>query len=207
MLSAMLQGAGLGGGLIVAIGAQNAHVLRTGLQRRHVVLTVATCIVVDVLLITAGLAGLGTLIERSPVLLALARWGGVLFLGLYALQALRRALARHALAVSATAPAARSAAGAFAAVLAVSLLNPHVYLDTVVLLGAVGAQQPVQARAWFGAGAAAASVLWFSALGGGARLLSPWFARPAAWHWLDAGVAVVMASLAVALALAPLRPA
>src|SRR6185369_8803716 len=139
-----------------------------------------------------------------PLLLMAARWGGVLFLALYALRALRRALGRHALAVQADASPLPSAARALAAVLAVSLLNPHVYLDTVVLLGAVGAQQPAVARPWFGAGAASASLLWFSALGVGGRLLSPWFARPVAWRMLDGLVAVVMATLAVVLAFAPL---
>ncbi len=204
MLAPYLQGLGLGAGLIVAIGAQNAHVLRTGLQRRHVALTVAACIAIDVLLICAGVAGMGALIERSPLLLAAARWGGVLFLAAYGARAFARALGRSSMAVS-RAREMPSATAALGAVLAVSLLHPHVYLDTVVLLGAVGGQQPEGGGRWFAAGAATASTLWFLSLGFGARLLAPWFARPAAWRALDAGIGVVMLVLAGLLALSPLR--
>lgn len=205
----LLQGFGMGAGLIMAIGAQNAHVLRTGLRRQHVGLTVAACIAVDVIAIAAGVAGMGALVQRSPVLLALARWGGVAFLAWYGLAAARRALhPEAALSADAEAGAAPSSRRkALAAVLAVSLLNPHMYLDTVVLLGALGGQQPPGLQGWFAAGAATASTLWFVALGCGARLLAPWFARPQAWRALDALVAAVMGALALTLALAPLGPA
>ncbi len=205
----LLQGFGMGAGLIMAIGAQNAHVLRTGLRRQHVGLTVAACIAVDVIAIAAGVAGMGALVQRSPVLLALARWGGAAFLAWYGLAAARRALhPEAALSADAEAGAAPSSRRkALAAVLAVSLLNPHMYLDTVVLLGALGGQQPTGLQWWFAAGAATASMLWFVALGCGARLLAPWFARPQAWRALDALVAAVMGALALTLALAPLGPA
>lgn len=204
-ISPLLQGFGMGAGLIMAIGAQNAHVLRAGLRRHHVALTVAACIVVDVLAIAAGVAGMGALIQRHPALLALARWGGVAFLAWYGWGAARRALRNDAALLANgghTAPPTRRAA--LAAVLAVSLLNPHMYLDTVVLLGALGGQQPAGLQWWFAAGAAAASTVWFVALGCGAQLLAPWFARPRAWRVLDALVAAVMGALALTLAFAPL---
>jgi L-lysine exporter family protein LysE/ArgO len=200
MLSPLLQGAGMGAGLIIAIGAQNAHVLRTGLRRQHVGLTVAACVLIDVLAIAAGVAGMGTLIGQSPLLLGLARWGGALFLAWYGFGAARRALRPARLTAGDEAARPLSAPAALGAVLAVSLLNPHLFLDTVVLLGALGGQQPSAARPWFTAGAAGASAIWFIALGYGARFLAPWFARPAAWRLLDGAVAAVMGGLAAALA-------
>jgi len=200
MTIAYFQGFGLGAGLIIAIGAQNAHVLRTGLLRQHVGLTVAVCIVIDVLLISLGVAGMGAVIEHSPVLLSAARWGGALFLAVYGLRAWRQALSNGSLRIEADG-LRRSALQALTTVLAMSLLNPHLYLDTVVLLGSVGGQQPPGERGWFAAGAATASTLWFCALGFGARLLTPLFARPVAWRVLDGVVGAVMAALAATLAL------
>ncbi|MDA8455722.1 LysE/ArgO family amino acid transporter [Acidovorax sp. GBBC 3334] len=202
-----LQGLGMSAGLIIAIGAQNVHVLRTGLRRRHVALTVGTCIAVDAVAIVAGVAGMGLLIQGQPLLLAAARWGGAAFLAWYGLAAARRALrggARLAGTGEGPAPGARQA---LMAVLAVSLLNPHMYLDTVVLLGALGGQRPPAERTAFAAGAVAASTGWFLALGFGARLLSPWFARPSAWRALDAFVAAVMLLLAALLVATPLPSA
>jgi len=198
-LSFYLKGLGLGAGLIVAIGAQNAHVLRVGLLGRHVGLTVAVCILCEALLITAGVAGVGSAIESSPTLLAAARWGGALFLAWYGLRAWRSAFEPHALAAAQRA-AAPSKRAALATVLAVTLLNPHVYLDTVLLLGAIGAQQGVEGKWWFALGAVSAGCVWFLTLGFGARLLAPWFARPSAWRLLDAGVGTVMLVLAAVLA-------
>lgn len=193
-----LKGLGLGAGLIVAIGSQNAHVLRMGLKRQHVGLTVAVCIVCEVLLVGVGVAGIGTAVERSPVLLALAQWGGALFLVWYGLRAWRAAFSNGAL------NAAPHAAGlrpqeALATVLAVTLLNPHVYLDTVVLLGAIGGQQGPQGKWWFALGAMSAATAWFILLGFGARLLAPWFARPVAWKVLDGVIGIVMFALAATL--------
>lgn len=208
--TSFLQGLGTGAGLIIAIGAQNVHVLRTGLRRRHVALTAWICIAVDAVAIAAGVAGMGLLIQGQPLLLAAARWGGAAFLAWYGFGAARRALRGGARLVEGRAESGTAAGQgtstrqALAAVLAVSLLNPHMYLDTVVLLGALGGQRPPPERAAFAAGAIAASTAWFLSLGFGARLLSPWFARPAAWRALDAFVAAVMLSLAAFLALTPL---
>lgn len=183
--------------LIVAIGAQNAFVLRQGLGRRHVLPIALTCALSDALLIAAGIAGLGALIQAAPSLLALARYGGAAFLGVYGLLAARRAWSGGALAVGGE--TGGSLGAALLTCLGFTLLNPHVYLDTVILLGAL-AQQHGDAGRWpFGAGAAAASLLWFLALGFGARLLTPLFARPLSWRVLDSLIAVVMLSLAGAL--------
>jgi len=198
MLPFYLKGLGLGAGLIVAIGSQNAHVLRMGLRRQHVALTVAVCIACEMLLIGAGVAGVGTMVERSPLLLAMARWGGAAFLFWYGVRAWRAAFGRHALQASSTLDmTARQAIGT---VLAVTLLNPHVYLDTVVLLGAIGGQQGPAGKWWFALGAMSAGAIWFIALGFGARLLSPLFAKPAAWRVLDGLIGLVMFVLAFTVA-------
>lgn len=194
-----LKGLGLGAGLIVAIGSQNAHVLRMGLRRQHVGLTVLVCVLCESLLISAGVAGVGTLIQRSPGLLAVARWGGALFLFWYGLRAWRSAYASHAL-NAAPHTVELNVRQALATALAVTLLNPHVYLDTVVLLGAVGGQQGSEGKWWFALGAMNAAFAWFVLLGFGARLLSPWFARPAAWRMLDVLIGAVMMMLAATLA-------
>ena len=199
LLPFYLKGLTLGAGLIIAIGSQNAHVLRMGLQQQHVGLTVLFCILFDVLLIGAGIAGMGAAIEGNPVLLGLAQWGGVVFLGWYGLRAWRAAWGFHALHVDQQA-VVMSAAQAVTAIVALSLLNPHVYLDTLVFLGAVGAQQAGTGKLWFALGAMTASALWFVLLGFGARVLSPLFTRPIAWRVLDGMVGTVMLGLASTLA-------
>lgn len=196
-LTAALTGSALGLTLIVAIGAQNAFVLRQGLRREHVGAIVLLCAAADALLMGAGIAGLARLLGEHP---ALTRWlalGGAAFLSVYGLRALWRAL-RPAVLATAAGARSMSLAQALAQAAAFTLLNPHVYLDTVVLVGAVGAQHGPQ-RWWFGAGAATASVAWFSALGYGARWLAPLFARPGAWRVLDALIGVTMLALASAL--------
>ena len=200
MLTFFLKGMGLSAGLIMAIGSQNAHVLRMGLRREHVALTVATCIVCEILLITAGIAGIGEAIGHSPSGLSIAKWGGALFLCWYGFRSWRAAWHHQSLLPQAL-PDSDGAMRALLAVLAVTLLNPHVYLDTVVLLGAVGAQQPDDGKWWFALGAMANASIWYLALGYGARLLAPWFAQPVAWRILDGGIAVMMWALAAALIL------
>jgi L-lysine exporter family protein LysE/ArgO len=183
--------------LIIAIGAQNAFVLRQGLKREHVLAVVLVCALSDVLLITLGVAGLGTLVQGQPTLLALTRWGGAAFLVVYGVIAARRAWIGEQLALHDAAPLTLRAA--VAACLAFTYLNPHCWLDTVVLLGAISAQQPAGERWVFGAGACSASIAWFFALGYGARLLTPLFAKPLAWRVLDGGIALVMWSIAASL--------
>ena len=194
-LPAAASGFALGLSLIIAIGAQNAFLLRQGLAGRHVAPVVAVCVLSDAVLILAGVAGAGVLVTRFPDVVTAVRWGGAVFLLGYAVLAARRAL-RPGVLVPGT--AAVGPAAAVTTALALTWLNPHVYLDTVVLLGGLSGTWG-GARWWFAAGAVLASLLWFVALGRGAALLRPVFARPAAWRVLDGGIAVVMAALAVGL--------
>jgi L-lysine exporter family protein LysE/ArgO len=197
VLAAALAGLGTGLSLIVAIGAQNAFVLRQGLQRRHVGLVVAVCALSDLVLILAGVAGIGTIVERAPLVLVVVRWLGAAFLLGYGLLAARRALRGGQLEAAADRQLGTSAV--LAAALAFTWLNPHVYLDTVLLLGSIASTHGPHDRWWFGAGAGAASIGWFTGLGYGARVLTPVFRRRSAWRVLDAGIAVVMLTLAVSL--------
>lgn len=199
-MSFYLKGLGLGAGLIVAIGSQNAHVLRMGLRRQHVGLTVLVCILCETLLIAIGVAGVGTLVEHSTVLLTAARWGGALFLSWYGLRAWRSAFGQQAL-NAALHTREIGAREALLTVLAATLLNPHVYLDTVVLVGAVGGQQGPQGKWWFALGAMSAGAVWFLLLGFGARMLAPLFAQPVAWRLLDMAIGAVMLTLAATLVL------
>jgi L-lysine exporter family protein LysE/ArgO len=197
-LAAAATGFALGLTLIIAIGAQNAFVLRQGLRREHVGLVVAFCASADALLMAAGVAGLGTVIGRQPALATALAAAGALFLAAYGSRALWRALRPGALDAASATPAL-SRRQVLAQVAAFTLLNPHVYLDTVLLVGAVGAQHEGAARVWFVVGSAGASVLWFTSLGYGARLLAPVFARPRAWQWLDGAIGITMWVLALLL--------
>lgn len=204
-------------GLIMAIGAQNAFVLRQGIARRHVFEIALFCAVSDALLIALGVGGVGSLIVASPALLQVATWGGAAFLGAYALLAFRRPLtpaamplppacpdARHGLAREAEGGFAASRLSAIGTSAAFTFLNPHVYLDTVVLVGSVAATHGPDGRWIFGAGAVLASFTWFFSLGYGARLLAPLFARPQAWRVLDSGIGIVMLGMALMLVKRPL---
>jgi L-lysine exporter family protein LysE/ArgO len=198
-----LQGLGLGASLIMPIGAQNAHVIRTGVAGRHVLLTVATCILVDMSLIALGMAGLGTLVESSPRVMAAARWGGAAFLLWYGWRCLASSWRGAAAPVNQDDARAGGRGGnrrqALGMVLAMSLLNPHVYLDTVVLLGAVGSSLAAGHRASFAAGAMLASLLWFSGLGLLARRCAFVLARPAVWRAIEAVTGMTMLVLAALL--------
>jgi L-lysine exporter family protein LysE/ArgO len=181
--------------LIVAIGAQNAFVLRQGLRREHVLPVVVTCAVSDLMLIAAGIAGLGAVVTARPTAVTVIRWAGAAFLFTYAALAAKRAWRPGTLKPTDRAPATLRAT--LLTCLALTYLNPHVYLDTVLLLGSVAQQH---AHRWlFGIGAAVASGVWFSALGLGAHRLAPVLSRPAAWRVLDGLIAVVMAGVAVTL--------
>jgi L-lysine exporter family protein LysE/ArgO len=192
MLQSYLNGLVIAIGLIVAIGAQNAFVLAQSLRREHHLPVALLCVLCDVLLVSAGVFGLATLLSQSPTLLAIARWGGVAFLLWYGCQALRRALSRQALHAAEQAPRSRQAV--LLSALAVTLLNPHVYVDTVLLIGSFGARQAVPGA--YVAGAASASAVWFFTLALGAAWLAPWLARPATWRLLDLAVALMMFTVA-----------
>jgi L-lysine exporter family protein LysE/ArgO len=198
-LSTFFNGLGLGAGLIMAIGAQNVHVLRAGIKRQHVALTVMVCITLDVLLICIGVAGVGSLVQASPLLLGLARWGGAAFLLWYGLRSWRAVFSNATLKMG-EAHDIVSTSQALLSVMAISLLNPHVYLDTVVLLGAIGGHFPVSERPSFALGASCASLLWFVSLGFGARGLSRLFSRPVAWKWIDALTGTTMFVLSGSIA-------
>lgn len=190
------QGLGMGASLIMPIGAQNAHVIRTGVQGRHVLLTAATCILIDVALIALGMSGFGALVEASPRVLSAARWGGAAFLLWYGVRCLASCW-RGGSVPGDTAGAQPAGAGrAFGVVLAMSLLNPHVYLDTVVLLGAVGSSLAAGHRASFAAGAMLASLLWFSLLALAARRCVFLLARPAVWRAVEGFTGMTMLALA-----------
>ncbi|MFM2118545.1 MAG: hypothetical protein RL722_13 [Pseudomonadota bacterium] len=203
-LQAIGQGLALGLGLIVAIGAQNAFVLRQGLRREHVGSVVLFCALSDAALIAAGVLGMAQALGERPQLARLLALAGAGFLAVYGWRALRRALQVQQLDAGAAGSGGSSTgrvprAAVLAQAAAFTLLNPHVYLDTVLLVGSIGAQQPPALQGWFIAGACAASALWFSGLGLGARWLAPLLARPRAWQILDGLIGLTMATLALLL--------
>jgi L-lysine exporter family protein LysE/ArgO len=195
-VSAVVPGLLTGLSLIVAIGAQNAFVLRQGLRRDRVGAVVLVCMLSDVVLIAAGVAGIGALVDRAGFVIDVVRWLGVVFLLWYGVGSLRRAAHPGGLA----ADVRRSQKVVMTAVL-LTWLNPHVYLDTVLLLGSIANTHGPSGRWWFALGAGAASVLWFTGLGYGARLAAPLLARPAAWRVLDVLIGITMLVIAARLAL------
>jgi len=192
-----LTGLGAGLSLIVAIGAQNAYVLRAGLTRQHVGVVVALCAFADLLLISLGVGGLGTVVARHATLLQVARFGGVAYLAYFSFSAWRRSHTPQSLDAEDEVP---SRGSVVATTLALTFLNPHVYLDTVLLLGALSAQYGPH-RWYFAAGAGVASIVWFTSLGLGARAAAGIMASKQAWRYLDLGVAIVMALVALKLAI------
>jgi L-lysine exporter family protein LysE/ArgO len=184
--------------LIVAIGAQNAFVLRQGIRGEHVLAVVAVCTVSDIILIAAGIAGVGAVITAHPAAVDLVKFGGAAFLIGYGLMAARRAWRPTALTPSEKAPA--RLLEVLLTCLALTWLNPHVYLDTVVLLGTLANEHAGQ-RWLFGIGAVAASAVWFVSLGLGARRLAGLFATPVTWRILDGLIALIMLGLGVSLAM------
>lgn len=198
MTVAFISGFFLGASLIIAIGAQNAFILRQGLLREHVFIVCLICALSDALLIVVGVAGLGSYVSSSPVLVQWVTVGGVIFLSAYALKAFIRAFQSSSMRVQGKSSTLSSA---IAACLAFTFLNPHVYLDTVVLLGSLSARYEFHNRTAYGAGAALASFVWFFSLGYGARLLEPIFTKPRAWQVLDVLIGITMCALALSLAL------
>lgn len=197
-ISAFTTGFVLSATLIIAIGAQNAFVLRQGLRREHVPIIVAFCALADLLLIGAGVAGVARVLGEAPHLTLALTVAGTLFLAWYGIRALGRA--RKASSMSVEDGTSRiSVRNAVAQAAGFTFLNPHVYLDTVLLMGSIGARQPADLRFWFVGGAAAASGAWFTTLGFGARLLKPVFRTPRAWQVLDTLIGLTMLALAVSL--------
>lgn len=194
-----LQGLALSFGLIVAIGAQNAFVLRQGLRREHIGVVVLFCGLTDAILIAAGVFGMARLLGDRPIFANALALAGSVFLAWYGWKALRRVRQAGGLRAGSGGDGLGRGA-AVAQAVAFTLLNPHVYLDTVLLVGNVGAQQPPALQGWFVAGASTASMAWFSLLGWGARWLAAWFVKPRAWQVLDGIIGITMWLLAALLA-------
>ena len=194
---ALLPGFATGLSLIIAIGAQNAFVIRQGLTKKHVLLVVAVCAISDALLIVLGVAGLGALIAGLPWLLEIIRWFGVAYLTWFGIRSVRSAFRTQALDASGAQGA--SAKTVLLSVLGFTFLNPHVYLDTVILLGSIGNQFGPD-KWWFALGGVLASLVWFSSIGFGARAASKFMAKPVFWKVLDLLIATVMFGIAIMLA-------
>jgi L-lysine exporter family protein LysE/ArgO len=199
MLNAVLAGFALGGGLIVAIGAQNAFVIRQGVLNSHVFWVCLFCSLSDAVLIWGGTYGLGSLLKAAPQLLTVMQYGGAAFLTWYGIKAFLRVLKPDALDESkSTSP---SLSAALAACAAFTWLNPHVYLDTVVLVGSIANARAPGEQAPFALGASLASFTWFFAIGYGAKALRGPLSKPAVWRTIDAGIAAIMFWLAIKLVL------
>lgn len=198
-VSILLRGFGLSASLIIAIGAQNAFVLRQGLRRQHVLITAIICILTDATMFTIGAVGFGSLVASFPALMMITAWGGAAFLVFYGAYSFRSAWKGASMQVQAENNGAGSLRATVLTALAVSLLNPHVYLDTVVLVGGIAGQYPWSERIYFLLGAILASFSWFLLLAYGAAFLVPLFRKQAAWRVLDAGVGLLMWAIALGL--------
>jgi L-lysine exporter family protein LysE/ArgO len=204
MLLIFLKGMALGGSLIIAIGLQNAFILRQGIKNRHIFASALTASLIDVMLIGAGVLGFGYLIEQQPDLIKWITWGGAAFLFIYGLKSFLSALKPSTMdKENAKGMGKCSMRESVLIIMGISLLNPHVYLDTVVLIGGLSASYAEFYDGWgkylFGCGAMLASFIWFFALGYGAKLLAPLFAKPRAWQILDILIGIIMWAIAVSL--------
>jgi len=204
LLTAAATGFITGAGLIIAIGAQNAFVLRQGLTRRHVGLVVTVCALSDAVLILVGVAGIGALVLQWPQLLQVLRFGGAAFLAWYGLLAAQRAW-RGTSSLAPDPVEEKNQRQVLLTCLAFTFLNPHVYLDTMVLVGSLSTRYPGVGKWAFGLGACAASIVWFATLGYGARLLQPIFRKPVAWRVLDGCIAIFMLTLCALLLRNPIQ--
>lgn len=197
MITPFFQGFGTGGGLIVAIGAQNAFVLSQGVRRNHHLTIALICILCDAIFITAGVAGIGATVSANPALAKWVAWGGAGFLFVYGAGSLRSAFRGGNL--EASDRTVLSGGAAVLATLAVTLLNPHFYLDTVILLGSISSRFHGENRFLFWAGAVSASTLWFICLSLGGQMLAPVFRKQIAWRILDTLVWATMWMIAASL--------
>ncbi|WP_243544566.1 LysE/ArgO family amino acid transporter [Pseudodesulfovibrio tunisiensis] len=195
--TAYVQGLAMGGGLIVAIGAQNAFVLTQGVRRNHPLAVALLCILCDAVFISLGVSGVGTAVAANPILGEIAAWGGALFLFWYGWGAMRSAIRGGRLEIGTD--QGDTLRRTLAMTLAVTLLNPHFYLDTVVLMGSISGQYPAPDRYWFGSGAITASLIWFACLTLGGGLLAPLFRKAVTWRVLDSVVCLTMWYLALSL--------
>ena len=204
MFSSLLSGFLTGAALIMAIGAQNAFVLKQGILKNYIGAVVLTSAIADIVLIICGVAGISALVKELPILLNVLRFGGAAFLAYYGFQAAQRAWkGSESLTVSDSHMMGRKQV--FLSCLAFTLLNPHVYLDTMVLIGSISTRYEGNAQILFGVGACFASIIWFTVLGYGARLLRPIFVKPSAWRVLDSMIAIFMFVLSLLLLFSPLH--
>ncbi|NMG07373.1 LysE/ArgO family amino acid transporter [Brasilonema sp. UFV-L1] len=201
----LLKGFTLFAGLIVAIGAQNAFVLRQGLKRQYVFVTASICFLCDFILITIGTIGFGTLSSKVPGLTQAAAWAGAVFLLFYGLRSFKSALAPLVIDIDKVDTQSKSFRSTVVTTLALSLLNPHAHLDTLVVVGSMATQYSLSQRFFFALGASGASLTWFFGLGYGAAWLTPLFQRPSAWRILDTIIGCIMWSIAVSLIFAALN--
>lgn len=198
MAVSFMKGFGLGIGLIVAIGAQNAFVLRQGLRNQHLFITAFICSISDALLIFIGVFGFGVIVSRYPTMISILTWAGALFIFIYGLGSFRSSLSSRALKLDTT-EGGSNLRTTILTTLAFTWLNPHVYLDTVVLIGSIGAKFDSINRVLFGAGAMLASLVWFYGLAYGAGRLAPLLSKPIAWRVLDVVIGVTMLLIAYSL--------
>ena len=197
MFLTFLKGFGFGGGLIVAIGAQNAFVLSNGIKKNHSIAIALVCSLCDAALIAVGIAGVGAVVATSPALAQISLWGGAVFLLHYGFLAFKSAMVGGQL--NAQEETSGSLTTILMATLAVTLLNPHVYLDTIVLMGSISSQFTGNSRLFFGAGAITASFIWFFSLSLGGKILAPLFRKPSSWRVLDTLVGITMWAIAASL--------
>nr|WP_321259847.1 LysE/ArgO family amino acid transporter [uncultured Pseudodesulfovibrio sp.] len=196
-MTPFIQGFGMGGGLIVAIGAQNAFVLTQSVRRNHHLAVAALCILCDTVLLTLGVTGVGTVVASNPALTTFALWGGAAFLTWYGFTSLRSAMKGGSM--DTQEETGKGLKHTLMLTMAVTLLNPHVYIDTIILMGSVSGQFMVPDRYIFGLGAATASLLWFLALSLGGQMLAPLFKRDFTWRILDSVVCLTMWAIAATL--------
>jgi L-lysine exporter family protein LysE/ArgO len=197
-IAPLLEGFGTSAGLIIAIGAQNAFVLKQGISKNYVFVTAALCFILDAILITLGIAGFGKLLTANALLLSCARWGGAAFLLYYGFRSFRAVFKSESLTID-VGGHKPNLQQTLISIFALTLLNPHVYLDTVILVGSIGSQFQGSERLFFLIGAIAASFIWFFGMGYGARYLAPFFKKPIAWKILDFMIGCVMTLIALTL--------
>ncbi|MFA6916898.1 MAG: LysE/ArgO family amino acid transporter [Parachlamydiales bacterium] len=199
ILLALIKGFSTSCGLIIAIGAQNAFVIKQGLKGEHLLLTALLCSVIDAFLITFGVVGFGQYIHDYPLFLTMTKYLAVAFLVFYGIASMRSAFKKHSLACGLEEHIQSSVKRTTVSLLALSLLNPHVYLDTVILLGSIASQQPLDEQIFFAFGAISASFVWFFTITFGARLISPLLQKSSAWRIIDSAIAFMMWGIAVTL--------
>ena len=192
ILISLLKGFSASGGLIIAIGAQNAFVIRQGLKRQHLLLTALMCSIIDALLIVCGVIGFGYYISEYPLFIEIAKYCAIAFLFFYGLISLKSALRKKTFNNSVNGCEIYSKKKIIVSLLALSLLNPHVYLDTVILLGSIASQQPAHEQMYFACGAISASFAWFFAITFGAQFLAPLFQKENSWRIIDGFIAIIM---------------